>query len=202
MNPDDPRVQRTRDRLRAALRSLAAEHELRSLTIAAVAREAGVNRATVYQHYGDLDALVADTMESAAAHVARCADHCPLDRVRDRDASSGAGPSSADQVRDLPPEPLVDLFEHVAEHAVLYRRMLSEQGSARFAHMLRDRLTEVLAARFAQGARPPGFDDVPERLHAAYVAGALVGVVSDTVLAGGERTPEATAAATWRLLRA
>ncbi|WP_312889509.1 TetR-like C-terminal domain-containing protein [Nocardiopsis aegyptia] len=95
----------------------------------------------------------------------------------------------------------MDLFEHVAEHAVLYRRMLSEQGSARFAHMLRDRLTEVLAARFAQGARPSGFDDVPARLHAAYVAGALVGVVSDTVLAGGTRTPRDTAAATWRLLR-
>lgn len=184
MNPDDPRAQRTRDRLRAALRSLATEHELRSLTIAAVAREAGVNRATVYQHYGDLDALVADTMESAAAHVARCADHCPLDLPDER-----------------PPEPLVDLFDHVAEHAVLYRRMLSEQGSARFAHMLRDRLTEVLAARFAQGARPPGFDDVPERLHAAYLAGALVGVVSDTVLEDHRRPPSATAAATWRLLR-
>ncbi|RKS05611.1 TetR family transcriptional regulator [Nocardiopsis sp. Huas11] len=199
MNPDDPRAQRTRDRLRAALRSLAAEHELRSLTIAAVAREAGVNRATVYQHYGDLDALVADTMESAAEHVARCADHCPLDlpsaRPRPGEAPEGTAPA------DRTPAPLVDLFEHVAEQAVLYRRMLSDQGSARFAHMLRDRLTEVLAARFAQGARPPGFDDVPARLHAAYLAGALVGVVSDTVLADGAPEPQATAAATWRLLR-
>jgi AcrR family transcriptional regulator len=184
VNPDDPRVQRTRDRLRAALRTLAAEHELGSLTIAAVAREAGVNRATVYQHYADLDALVADTMEGAAAHVAHCADLCPLDLPDDR-----------------PPAPLVDLFDHVAEHAVLYRRMLSDQGSARFAHMLRDRVTEVLAARFARGARPPGFDGVPERLHAAYLAGALVGVVSDSVVHGGGASPEATAAATWRLLR-
>ncbi|MFI6574644.1 TetR/AcrR family transcriptional regulator [Nocardiopsis sp. NPDC050513] len=190
MNPDDPRVQRTRDRLRAALRSLATGHRLGSLTVAAVARHAGVNRATVYQHYPDLDALVADTMEDAVAHVARCAELCPLDVPGDR-----------------PPEPLVDLFARVAEDAVLYRGMLSDQGSARFSHLLRDRLTEVLAARFGQGARPPGSGGVPVRVHAAYLAGALVGVIAEAVRepdAGAgpaaDRGPEAVAAATWRLL--
>ncbi|QRN80797.1 MAG: TetR family transcriptional regulator, partial [Nocardiopsis sp. BM-2018] len=120
MNPDDPRVQRTRDRLRAALLFLAAERELGSVTMAAVARQAGINRATAYQHYADLDALVADAMDGALSHVARCAALCPLDQPRDR-----------------APEPLVDLFTHVAANAVLYQRMLSAQGSARFSNLLR-----------------------------------------------------------------
>ncbi len=181
MNPDDPRVQRTRDRLRAALLSLTARHELGSLTMAAVARQAGINRATVYQHYADLDALVADAMDGAVAHVARCAALCPLDQPRDR-----------------APEPLVDLFTHVGANAVLYRRMLSEQGSARFSNQLRQRLTDALTDRFTTGARPPGYDDVPVTVHAAYLAGALVGVVA--VACTATAPPADHARAAWRLL--
>ncbi|MFJ9554847.1 TetR/AcrR family transcriptional regulator [Nocardiopsis sp. NPDC101807] len=203
MNPDDPRARRTRDRLRAALLALAAEQELADVTMSAVARRAEVNRATVYQHYADLDALVADAMDDAVAHVARCAALCPLDAPRDR-----------------PPEPLVDLFTHVAENAVLYRRMLSDQGSPRFANRLRERLAGELAARLAAGEGPAGSDDVPVRTHAAYLAGALVGVIADGVRAGtggpgpAEGRPgsegedggavggaHALALATWRLLR-
>ncbi|MFD3688421.1 TetR/AcrR family transcriptional regulator [Nocardiopsis sp. NPDC058631] len=209
MNLDDPRARRTRDRLRAALLSLATERELNDVTMSAVARHAEVNRATAYQHYADLDALIADAMDDAVAHVARCAALCPLDAPR-----------------GLAPEPLVDLFTHVSENAVLYRRMLSDQGSPRFANRLRERLAEALAARFATGARPAGFDGVPVRTHAAYLAGALVGVIADGVRPGAGNTgagPEdvptkekpaglahgpgaadgadSLALATWRLLR-
>jgi AcrR family transcriptional regulator len=179
VNPDDPRVQRTRDRLRTALLSLAAQSEPGAVTVSTVARRAGVNRATVYQHYADLDALIADAMESAVAHVARCAALCPLDAPRDR-----------------APEPLVDLFGHVADSAVLYRRMLSDHGSARFTNRLRGRLAEELAARFEEGARPPGFDGVPVRTHAAYLAGALVGVIADWVGVGSGGTEAPGGAAT------
>ncbi|MCK9870845.1 TetR/AcrR family transcriptional regulator [Nocardiopsis dassonvillei] len=211
MNPDDPRVQRTRERLRTALLTLTAESPSGAVTVSTVARRAGVNRATVYQHYADLDALVADAMESAVAHVARCAALCPLDAPRDR-----------------APRPLVELFGHVADSAVLYRRMLSDHGSARFTNRLRGRLAEELATRFARGARPPGFDDVPVRTHAAYLAGALVGVIADWVGVGeaaetnrtegawrssgtggtreangaeGAAAPEEAALAFWRLVR-
>lgn len=182
MNPDDPRVRRTRDRLRATLLSLASEQELDSLTMAAVARRAEVNRATVYQHYADLDSLVADAMEDAVSHVSRCAELCPLDAPRER-----------------APEPLEELFAHVADHAVLYRRMFSERGGARLSNRLRDRITEVLTARFAEGARPSGYDDVPAAFHAAYLAGALVGAIAHA--AAGAGSPGDDALATWRLLR-
>lgn len=120
MNHDDPRVQRTRDSLRAALLSLAAEQGLDTISMSAVARRAKINRATVYQHYTDLDALVTDAMEGAVTHVARCAALCPLEEPPDRT-----------------PGPLVDLFTHVAENTILYRRLFSDHGSARFIHRLR-----------------------------------------------------------------
>ncbi|WP_249187379.1 TetR family transcriptional regulator [Nocardiopsis sp. MG754419] len=181
MNPDDPRVRRTRRRLRTALLSLAAEQELASVTMAAVARRAEINRATAYQHYADLDALVADAMEDAVAHVAHCAALCPLDTPD-----------------DATPAPLVDLFAHVAENAVLYRRMFAERGGARFSELLRARLTRELLSGFVEGRRPARHVAVPAELHASYVAGALVGVVAAAADTG--RSPDADARDTWLLL--
>jgi AcrR family transcriptional regulator len=95
----------------------------------------------------------------------------------------------------------VELFEHVTAHATLYARMLGAHGSARFAARLREALAEALLQRFRDGARPRSADGVPLPVHAAYLAGALTGVIAHC--AGDEQRQAAdTAAATWRLLAA
>ncbi|MEV0387354.1 TetR/AcrR family transcriptional regulator [Nonomuraea sp. NPDC050643] len=185
MNSDDPRAQRTRARLKAAVLELAAQQELATITMSALAKRAEVNRATVYLHYPDVDALVTDAMEDAVAAVARAAALCPLDAPRGR-----------------APEPLAELFEHVAVNATMYARMLGPHGSARFAARMRERLTGELARRFTAGSRPGGWDDVPADVHAAYLAGALVGVIAHC--AAGERPAggaQEAALAFWRLFR-
>lgn len=163
---------------------LAADHDLNDITMAAVARRASVNRATIYAHYRDQDELVTDAMEEAVAQVARAAGLCPLDAPPDR-----------------APEQLVDLFEHVAVNATLYRRMLGPQGSARFAARMRSRLAEELEARFAAGNRPSGYGDVPPDLHACYLAGALVGVIAGWIARPDGPSVAELAGATWRLFR-
>jgi len=183
VNPDDPRARRTRSRLRAAVLELAAERDLAAVTMAEVARRASVNRATIYAHYRDQDELVTDAMEEAVAEVARAAGLCPLD----------APPTRA-------PEPLVDLFAHVARNATLYRRMLDAQGSARFAVRMRNRLAEELVSRFQSGARPPGLDGVPVDVHASYLAGALVSVIAHWVAQPARSSVAEIALVTWRLL--
>ncbi|MFB4277936.1 MULTISPECIES: TetR/AcrR family transcriptional regulator [unclassified Nonomuraea] len=184
MNSDDPRAQRTRTRLKAAVLELAAQQELATITVSALAKRAEVNRATVYLHYPDVDSLITDAMEEAVAAVARAAALCPLDAPRDR-----------------APDPLGELFEHVAGNATMYARMLGPHGSARFAARMRERLTAELSGRFAGGSRPAGWDDVPVDVHAAYLAGALVGVLAHWVAGERpERTDEA-ALAFWRLFR-
>jgi len=184
VNPDDPRAQRTRARLRAAILHLAARHDPAALTMAAVARQAEVNRATVYQHYPDLDALLTDAMEDAVTHLARAAASCPLDAPRDH-----------------APPPLLELFGHVAANAPLYRRMLGTQGSARFITRIHRGITTALAERFAQGHRPPGLTDVPADLHAAYLAGALTGVITHWLTEHPADPPQDTALSFWRLFR-
>ncbi|GAA2212130.1 hypothetical protein GCM10009850_075920 [Nonomuraea monospora] len=182
MNPEDPRAQRTRARLKAAMLELAVQQELATITMSALAKRAEVNRATIYLHYPDVDSLVTDAMEDAVAAVAGAAALCPLDAPRDR-----------------APGPLVELFRHVEVNAQLYRRMLGSHGSARFGARMRERLTAELTQRFADGRRPSGWDDVPVGMHAAYLAGALVGVIAHHV---AEESPaEEAALAFWRLFR-
>jgi AcrR family transcriptional regulator len=185
MPPDDPRARRTRASLRAAALDLAGERDPATLTLSADANRAGVNRATVYLHYPDLDALFADAMEEAVATVARAAQLCPLD----------APPGTA-------PPPLVELFEHVSAHATLYARMLGPQGSARFGVRLREALGEALLERFRSGARPSVPNGVPLSVHAAYLAGALAGVIAHCAATDDLPTVTDTATATWRLLAA
>lgn len=174
---------RTRARLKAAVLELAAGQEPATITVSALAKRAEVNRATVYLHYPDVDSLVTDAMEDTVAAVAKAAALCPLDAPRDR-----------------APDPLAELFEHVAANATMYARMLGSHGSARFGARMRERLTAELTVRFADG-RPDGWDDVPVDVHAAYLAGALVGVIAHW--AAGERREHADAAALafWRLFR-
>ncbi len=152
--------------------------------MAEVAHRAGINRTTVYQHFRDVDALLTDAMEDAVAQVARAAALCPRDAPRDE-----------------APAPLHELFGHVADNAGLYRRMLGAQGSARFAVKLRERLIDELTASFREGRRPAGADDVPPEVHAAYLAGALVGTVAAWIDGPRPAPPADMALAFWRLLR-
>jgi AcrR family transcriptional regulator len=182
VNLDDPRTRRTRAGLRSAALALVAEREPSSITLTQVASRAGINRATVYLHYPDLDSLLTDAMEEAVAAVARAAELCPLDAPADH-----------------PPAPFVELFTHVAEHAAVYARMLGPGGSARFAVRMRTALADALQVRFARGARPSGFAAVPVEVHAAFLAGALVGVIAHWALEGAH-LPVDRARHTWRLL--
>jgi len=184
MNLDDPRAQRSRARLRTAILELAAVKDPTAITMSEVAKHAGVNRATVYQHFPDVNALVTDAMEDAVAHVARAAALCPLD-----------APGN-----DVP-RPLNALFQHVVDNAAVYRRMLGAQGSALLAARMRERLTTELTASFREGRRPAGFDDVPEEVHAAYLAGALIGVIASWITADTPVSAPETALAFWRLFR-
>ncbi|MEV7005282.1 TetR/AcrR family transcriptional regulator [Streptosporangium sp. NPDC051022] len=183
MPEDDPRIRRTRERLRAAVLLLAGERDPESITVAEIARVAEVNRATVYAHYRDRDDLVLDAMEKAVGELAAQAARCPYREP---------GPV---------PAALVALFEHVGTRAPLYRRMLGPHGSARFCARLREVLAAELRVPFAAGSRPPGHDDVPPEIHAHYVAGALVGVVTSWLEERRPRPAEEIAAFVWSLVR-
>ncbi|MFF8955589.1 TetR/AcrR family transcriptional regulator [Streptomyces sp. NPDC014894] len=181
----DPRVRRTRALLREAALQLAAERDVELLTIADIAARATVNRATVYQHYRDRDALLLDAMEEEIGRLAHAAARCPLTRPADRT-----------------PVELTDLFGHVEANATLYRRMLGPGGAARFINRLRELLAREVAGQLGSDDADGPEESGPAReLHAHYVAGAFVGVFTAWVSMPVRPSAAEAAQEVWRVLR-
>lgn len=64
MTEPDPRISRTRDRVRRAALDLLAERGAGGLTIEAVAQRSGVAKSTIYRHWSSLAPLILDAFKS------------------------------------------------------------------------------------------------------------------------------------------
>ena len=65
----DRRVERSRRAIKEAFSRLLAERTLDQITVSALAREAGVDRKTFYQHFGSIDGLVDVVVDDAVSRV-------------------------------------------------------------------------------------------------------------------------------------
>ncbi|MEU3938092.1 TetR/AcrR family transcriptional regulator [Streptomyces sp. NPDC029044] len=180
----DPRVRRTRALLRSAALELAAERDVEALTIADIAERATVNRATVYLHYRDRDALLLDAMEEEVGRLARAAAQCPLTRAAGR-----------------APKELVALFRHVEANDTLYQRMLGPSGAARFINRLRELLAHEVAVQLSGSDADLPAADPSLVLRAHYLAGAFVGVFTHWVSMPDRPSAAQAAREVWALLR-
>jgi len=124
----DARVVRTRQALRQAMTELAEERPLEAITVRAIAARAGVGYATVFRHYVDKEALLADVADLLTQEfLARIR---PLLQQRDR---RGAARS---------------LCDFVLEHLALYRALIAGgSGQTVRAEMLRQCLLTVAHTR-------------------------------------------------------
>ncbi|MDA8346515.1 MAG: TetR/AcrR family transcriptional regulator [Thermaerobacter sp.] len=69
VNPDDPRVRRTRQLLQDAMMELMRKKSLQSITVQDIARRAAVNRVTFYAHFEDKYDLM-DSIVRTGVHAA------------------------------------------------------------------------------------------------------------------------------------
>ncbi|MCW3841947.1 TetR/AcrR family transcriptional regulator [Micromonospora yasonensis] len=171
----DPRVRRTREALRATVREMARDGDLASVTVSEVARRSGINRATVYLHYRDREALLLDAMEEAVGEILDAAVRCSRDLA-----------GTADDTDD-PPVHLVQLLDHLAGNRVVYRGMLGPHGSPEFANRLRELLAEGWRQQLDTGRTRQAV--LPAGLHAAFLAGALLGVIVEWIVADDPAPP-------------
>lgn len=184
----DPRVRRTRDALRAAVREMARDGDLASVTVSEVARRSRINRATVYLHYRDREALLLDAMEEAVGEILAAALRCSQDLA--------GTPQDAGE----PPVHLVRLFDHLAGNRVIYRGMLGPHGSPEFANRLRQLLAEGWRQQLDRNCALNG--QLPAPLHAAFLAGALLGVIVEWLLTDDQASPPGDVAeGVWEALR-
>lgn len=129
-NPHDARMQATADRLRAALdRLTASSGATASMTVAALAREAGVGRNAIYANHRDiLDQLT---------------------RARQRQRAPASHPAAVDRITEQ--RRLIDDMQHqlrhlATENAGLLRRVIEAEQRADRAERRSAQLTKEIGS--------------------------------------------------------
>lgn len=164
----DLRIRRTHKFLQEAIIELIVEKGFDAITVGDIAERAMINRATFYRHYQDKYDLVTKIFEETVNQLVE--NMKPFNKENLQNKFAG------------PPEIWVRLFEHVAEHARLYRAMLGKNGSPWFA----DRMREYILELFLEGERQreqregpsqPIYPGIPQDLAALQLAHVLIGTI-------------------------
>ncbi len=115
----DPRKQRSRDRLYAAVLALAADRPISDLTVTQIADAAGVHRSTFYEHADSPEALVEAAL-TAELDVLRD------ELMKDRADAAAALATVTERV-----------LHHILRHVAIYRRELADGGGVLHAMLSR-----------------------------------------------------------------
>ncbi|MFB7655087.1 MULTISPECIES: TetR/AcrR family transcriptional regulator [unclassified Streptomyces] len=190
----DPRARRTRALLRSAVLDLSMEKDLDGITMSDIAERAEVNRATVYLHYKDREDLLLDATESTMDGVVEAARACRLI-------------AHTHVLSETAPVHLTSLFAHVDKHRAVYRRMLGEDGSPRFAARLERLLAQAWFEQLLTEATPDAFDETALLVRAHFLSGAVLAVIGRWVRGefdgeqGNGMSVTGVADLTWALVR-
>jgi AcrR family transcriptional regulator len=164
----DLRVRRTHLFLQEAVIELITEKGFEAITVGDIAERAMINRATFYRHYQDKYDLVARIFEETSSELVE--NMKPIHKDAKKSIPEG------------PPELWIQFFEHIAEHARLYRALLGKNGSPWFADRMREHFIK-LAFEIEKQWKPhtqPGqhFDPaMPQDLPVVQLSHLLIGTI-------------------------
>ncbi len=164
----DLRIRRTHKFLQEAMIELITEKGFDAITVGDIAERAMINRATFYRHYQDKYDLVAKIFEETANELVE----------NMKPFRKGMGQSETEN----PPEIWIQFFEHVAEHARLYRAMLGKNGSSWFAARMREHVIKIMLEqerRWRQQMEPsqPIDPAMPQELPGMQLSHVLIGTI-------------------------
>lgn len=183
----DPRQRRTRIRLHEVIHELASRERIDDVTMANVARAAGVTRDTVYRHAESPLALLAQALEEELDELVDATSQLPA--VSETGQSVFAGPELA-------------LFQHVAEHHAIYRNAMSPHLSSAVRDVLIRSSARALTAHLqrhpdiAPKVNGREATDRERRMFVAFAASGTIGAVEAWLENGDLTDLEGAAAAT------
>lgn len=125
----DLRIRRTHKFLQEAMIELIAKKGFESITVGDITECAMINRTTFYRHYQDKYDLVAKIFEETMDQLMENMKHLS------KEAAMGT---------EMPPAIWVQIFEHIAEHARLYRAMLGKNGSPWFVARMHEHIIKLM----------------------------------------------------------
>lgn len=176
----DRRVRRSRRMFREAMRHLIMEKDFDKITVKEITERAGLRRATFYLHYQTKEDLLRNVLEETFGSLAQRAEV-----FLGEDVIGG---------KTLPDAYLVT-FEHVAENAALYQRLLAGGGGALAHEEIRSYLAALVLANISTDTM-----EVPAEIVAQYIAGAELSLIVWWLNAEMPYTTQEMAAMVYRLV--
>ncbi len=158
MNPNDPRVIRTRQMLREALVALIIERGYDAISIADIADKAGLRRATFYLHYRSKEELLLNLLRETVDEF-----------IQNFQVKSDDPFGKEHQQREN-----CLTFEFVKARANLYRAILSGQGAAQATRAVREHLAARIRERHLR--EKPGAS-LPVEVLANYLAAVKLNMI-------------------------
>jgi AcrR family transcriptional regulator len=158
LNPDDPRVKKTRRGLRDAFIQLILRKGYDSISIQEITDEAETARITFYRHYRDKEELLTDCLNELYEELVE---------KTEREIAAGAD-SRASAFRVF--------YEHLEEQEQLYRILFSSMGTQtvvnRMRHYMAQRLINNLDTFVERSTRPA----IPDEIIAFHLVSAHLGL--------------------------
>lgn len=183
----DPRAERTRAALKGAVVELLSNTSPESISVSDVVKQAGVNRSSFYVHYSDLHTLFADALEDVAVATGTLGGHS------DGNSSGVRG--------DQLPDAVSAYIRHIYDFSDAYRWALGPGGSPQIVFRLRERFRVSLEQGFAHHmAQHPGAD-LGFGAQAAFLAGGMIGVMTQWLMSVPLADPDTVASWLWREVR-
>ncbi|MGH9163360.1 MAG: TetR/AcrR family transcriptional regulator, partial [Vicinamibacteraceae bacterium] len=158
----DRRIERTKQLLRGALRSLIQEKGFETLTVQEIIDRANVGRATFYSHFDNKDDLLVSGFEDLRASL----------KARQRDAFS-RGSTIEDRVFGFSHE----VFAHTNEYREAFRAMVGQRSGAVVQRLLHKLLVELIREDVTRTVVKAESTPVQTEALVHFIAGALVGVL-------------------------
>ncbi|MDQ0875750.1 AcrR family transcriptional regulator [Paenibacillus sp. V4I3] len=128
----DPRILRTRQLLKDAFVELLQEMDIEKISVNRIAERATINRVTFYLHYRDIP----DMLEKMAD-----------DMIEDINGILKCAPGNQNPTEEESWPLLMNLLEHIAEHAKFYKVILASKRTPIFTDRLLKLLTELVTSR-------------------------------------------------------
>lgn len=157
LNPDDPRVKKTRRALRDAFIQLILERGYDAISIQDIATAAETARITFYRHYPDKEALLTDCFNTLYDELVQRTPPFSLEGWQ-----SGYAP-------------VFTLYTHIQEQEQLYRILFSGRGSPIVLERMQHHIATNALAQI-QTRLPPEQFLVPPEIMVHHAAGAVLGL--------------------------
>ncbi|GGA00469.1 TetR family transcriptional regulator [Paenibacillus marchantiophytorum] len=160
----DPRILRTRQLLKDAFVELLQEMEIEKISVNRIAERATINRVTFYLHYRDIPDMLEKMADDMIEDIRKILDK---DSGNQYVAEEGAWPL------------LVDLLEHIAEHAKFYKIILASRRTPIFTDRLLKLLSELITARLDSAESEAILADagIQKDIALWYGSAALIGTI-------------------------